>query len=167
MLAKISSAVFVHTNGLGDSLVMSRYSPNGIFERAGAAVGPPLDLFFRQQREPALNEVEPGRARRREMDVEARMRRHPAVDARRLVRPVVVEDQMEVELGRHARVNRLQELEKLLAAMPPMTFADDGAASPDRARQTARWCRAVDSRACAAPGCRAACGRIGALRSRA
>ena len=38
--------------------------------------------------------------------------------------PVVIEDQMPVEVGRHVRVDRLQELQKLLTAMAPMTLAD-------------------------------------------
>ena len=98
---------------------------DGVLEGAGAAVGAALDLLFRQQRKPALDEVEPRRARRCEMHVEARMSRQPAAHARRLVRPVIVEDEMEVQRARCACIDRLQELEELLARVPAMTFPDD------------------------------------------
>ena len=41
------------------------------------------------------------------------------------MRPVVVEDQANVRVSRHLRVDSLQEAEELLTPMPAMTLADD------------------------------------------
>jgi len=59
------------------------------------------------------------------MDMETRVGRKPPADARRFVRPVVVENEMDVELGRHARVDCLEELQELLTAMSPMALTND------------------------------------------
>src|SRR5689334_3891238 len=84
-----------------------------------------FDLLLTQEREPALHEIEPGGARRREVQMKPRMADEPAADRRRLMRAVVVEDQMNVEIGGYAHVDRLEEPQEFLAAMPPMTLADD------------------------------------------
>src|ERR687888_659149 len=47
------------------------------------------------ERKPALNLIEPGRIRRREVEMIARMPRDPATDRDVLVRPVVVHDQVD------------------------------------------------------------------------
>ena len=94
-------------------------------EGAGAAVRPTLDLFVGQQGKPALDEIEPGGAGRRKVQVKPDVAGEPAADARRLVRPVVVEDEMHVEIRRHGRLNRVEEPFKLLTAMAPMTLPDD------------------------------------------
>ena len=57
--------------------------------------------------------------------MKSRMAHEPPSHARRFVRPVVVEDQMHVEIRGHAGVDRLEELQELLAPMPAMTLADD------------------------------------------
>ena len=44
---------------------------------------------------------------------------------RRLVRAVVVENEMDVELARDGRIDGLQEMEKLGRPMPAMDFTDD------------------------------------------
>ena len=59
------------------------------------------------------------------MDVKARVANEPAAYGRNLVRAVVVEDEMEVEVVRSLAVDCLEKLEELLAAMPPMQVADD------------------------------------------
>ena len=85
------------------------------------------DLFLGQFDEPAFDEIEPGGAGRREMHVIARPFREPATDERRLVRRVVVENQMDVEVARHGRVDRVEEAAEFARAMPRVTFADDAA----------------------------------------
>jgi hypothetical protein len=60
------------------------------------------------------------------VDVKARAGSQPAPDARGLVRAVVVEDEMDVQLVGHLRFNGLQASEELLTAMASMTLADDG-----------------------------------------
>jgi hypothetical protein len=58
---------------------------DGVLEFAGVAVSAAPKLFFGQRREPALDQVEPGSAGRREVQVEAWMTQQPALDRRSLV----------------------------------------------------------------------------------
>lgn len=57
---------------------------NGVLELPRAAVNTPADLFLSQHGEPPLHEIDPGRPRRGEVHVEARMADQPPVDRRRL-----------------------------------------------------------------------------------
>ena len=59
---------------------------------------------MRNEGEPALDLVEPGGVGRREVQVEARMPGEPRPHLPVLVRAVVVENEMELKLGRHLRV---------------------------------------------------------------
>ena len=94
-------------------------------------------------------------------------RSQPAVDQRRLVGAVVVENQVDVQLGGHRRVDRVEELAELDGPMAAMALADDLARSWRRGRRTARWCRGARSRACAAPTCPGRIGSSGCVRSSA
>jgi hypothetical protein len=71
-----------------------------------------------------------------------------------------------VEVGGDRRVDGVEELLKRLAAMPPMTFADDGAGRDVQGREQRRRAMptVVVGPALGTPG---AIGRIGAVRSRA
>ena len=93
-------------------------------QRASTAVRSALDLFVSQHRKPALDKVEPGGTGRRKVHVESGVAREPATDPHGLVRPVVVEDEMHVEIGRRGCINRVEKSFKLLTAMAPMTFPD-------------------------------------------
>ena len=55
------------------TVVVLEESADGVFQFAGAAVNPAAQLFFGEQREPALDQVEPGAAGRGEVQLEARM----------------------------------------------------------------------------------------------
>jgi thioesterase domain-containing protein/acyl carrier protein len=88
-------------------------------------MGAAFDLFLAQQREPPFDEVEPGRAGRGEVQVEPRVPHEPAADPRRLVRAIVIEDQMDVKIPGHGRVDRVEKLEKLLTPMTSMAFTKD------------------------------------------
>ena len=90
--------------------------PNGGFQRARAAMGAALDLLLGQRGEPALDQVEPRRAGRGEMHMKPRMAGQPSAHARRLVGAVVVENQMNVEVRRDLRVDRVEKLQELLTA---------------------------------------------------
>ena len=65
---------------------------DGVLEFAGAAVCAAPKLFFGQRREPALHQVEPRSAGRREVQVEAWMTQQPALDRRSLVGGVVIDE---------------------------------------------------------------------------
>ena len=61
------------------------------------------DPFLRQGREPALDEIDPRTPRRREVHMEARVPRQPAVDQGRLVGTCIVDNEMDVERIRDRR----------------------------------------------------------------
>ena len=82
-------------------------------------------LFVCELREPALHEVQPGSVGGREVDVKARSFGEPVPDQRRLVRRVVVHDQMHVEVARHGGIHRIQKLPKLARTMPLMKLRDE------------------------------------------
>src|SRR6266446_9892255 len=85
------------------------------------------DALVGQFTKPAFDEVEPGRRGRGEVQVEARMLGQPGLDLRMLVRPVVVEDHVDVQLWGDTLIDLAQELAKLDIAMPRITGADDRA----------------------------------------
>ena len=58
-----------------------------------------LDLLFGEQRKPAFELVQPGGAGRCEVEMIARVAGEPGFGGRRLVGGVVVEHQMNVEIG--------------------------------------------------------------------
>ena len=84
-----------------------------------------FDLLLAEQRKPALDQIEPRGGSRREVQMKPRVAREPPPHARRLVRAVVVQDQMDVEVRRHLGIDRVEELQELLTPMTPMPFADD------------------------------------------
>src|SRR5918994_2325365 len=97
-------------------------------ELAGAAMRATPDLLLRQGREPALDQIHPRRPGRREVQVEARMPSQPATNQRGLVGPVVVQDQMDGEVGGNLGIDPVEELAKRDGAMPAVTLPDDLAA---------------------------------------
>jgi hypothetical protein len=78
-----------------------------------------FDLFLAQERKPAFDEVQPGRAGGREMEMKPRMANEPPAHARGLVGAVIVENEMHREVGWHLRVDGLKEFEKLLHCFSP------------------------------------------------
>ena len=103
-------------------------APNGGFQLARAAMDAAADLLLRQRGEPALDQVDPCTPRRREVDMEARMPRQPAVDQRRLVRAGAVDDEMNVELRRDRGIDRVEEGAERARPVPLVELADDLAA---------------------------------------
>jgi len=82
-------------------------------------------LLARDLGEKAFHEVEPGRRCWDEVQLEARMAFEPALHGRGLVRGVVVDDQMEIEIRECLLVDLLQELNEFLGTMARQAFADD------------------------------------------
>ena len=91
--------------------------------RAVVAAAP--KRLLRQRREPAFHLIDPRRVRRREMQVEARVAEQPAMDERCLMRGVVVQDDVHVEVGWHLHINAIHQLAELGSAVPPTQFAYD------------------------------------------
>ena len=75
--------------------------------------------------EEALNEVQPGRRSRNEVQLEAWMPLQPRLNFLCLVRRVVVDDEMEIEMLGYGPVDLLQEPDEFFGAMAGQTFADD------------------------------------------
>jgi hypothetical protein len=73
---------------------------------------------------PALNLVHPRRSSRSKMQVEPTMPFKPFIRLSVLLRAVVVQDQVQVYLGRSFVIQSSQELEKLLMAMASVTIPD-------------------------------------------
>ncbi len=90
-----------------------------------AAVDAPPKLFLGEGGEPALHEVHPGAAGRREVDMEPGMPHQPAVNQRGLMRAGVIDDEVDVQLSRDRGVDRHQELPKFSSAVALMELAED------------------------------------------
>src|ERR1035437_6646777 len=86
---------------------------NVAFERNDTAVRAAANLLRREFGEEALDEVQPRRARWREVQVEARMSDEPILDRRGLVGRVVVEHEVHGERARHLVVNALEGILEL------------------------------------------------------
>src|SRR6478609_2661735 len=80
-----------------------------------------------QNGEPALDQVQPGRTCRGEMQLKSRMLDQPVMDQLRLVRLQVVEHKMHRQVRRNTALDLLQELAELDAAMTWLAAADHGA----------------------------------------
>ena len=124
MLARISSAVFVQTNGFGFVVMRIDERLNRRFELRHAAKGAAADLLHRQLGEPAFDETQPRGVRRREVHVEARAFGEPVPDQRRFVGAVVVHDDVHVESTRHLRLDQIEKFAKLRRAVPLMKLRD-------------------------------------------
>src|SRR5262249_8327662 len=98
---------------------------NRSFQGARADMRTAFDLFLAQQSEPALDEIQPRRTGRREMQVEARMPYEPAVNRWRFVGAVIVENQVDGQIGRYRGVDRLEELAELDRPVVPVQLPDD------------------------------------------
>src|SRR6516165_6438187 len=98
---------------------------NGFFELRGAGVCTALDGALCEQPEPALHLVEPGAAGRSEVHMIARTLGQPIPDDGGLVGGVVVDNQMNVQLGRHFLVDAVEKLTEFHAAMAAMALAND------------------------------------------
>jgi hypothetical protein len=108
--------------GLRRFVVDGEVAIDGRLEFAGAAVDAAPELLLRQQGEPALDQIDPGRALGREVQMVAGALREPPLDQGGLVRGVVVDDEMDVQVLGHRGVDRVQELPELDRPMPAMRW---------------------------------------------
>ena len=100
-------------------------APNGLLKLLGRAMDAAPELFLGQEREKALDLVEPGGSGRREVDMPAGMPGQPALDGRGLVGGVVVHHQVDVEVVGNPGFESTQELEGLPAAVARKTLPDN------------------------------------------
>ena len=98
-------------------------------EIVDAAMDAALDLLVAEESEPAFYLIEPGGAGRGEVEVIARVAGEPRFPGRGLVGGVIVEHEMDVEIGRHGLLDLGQELAEFDRAVTLVTAADDVAGS--------------------------------------
>ena len=89
----------------------------------GTPVNTSADLLVCQVGEPALDQIQPRCTRGYEMQMETWMAQKPAMDRRRLVSRVVVQDQMHVEFRRHLTVDMDEELPNFGGTVSAITLA--------------------------------------------
>ena len=75
--------------------------------------------------EPTLHEIDPGTISGREVEVKVRAFGKPVPNQRCFVRAVVIEHDMNVKLGGHIRLDRIQEPPELLRTMATVQLAND------------------------------------------
>src|SRR2546425_2722834 len=91
---------------------------------ANASEGPAPDLLLGQGREPAFHLIEPGGTGRGEVQVIAGMLGEPPPYTGMLVSAVVVQDQMDIDAGRHLAVDQAEKPQELLVAMLGVALSD-------------------------------------------
>src|SRR5689334_16451989 len=84
--------------------------------------------LLRDQTKPTLHLIEPRAVGGREMQLIPGSARQPGADRGVLVRAIVVEDEMNVEIGRDIGVDVLQKGEELLVPVPALALGEDLAA---------------------------------------
>jgi len=99
--------------------------PDGCLQFARAAVHATSQLLVGERREPALDQIDPRGTRRGEVHVVSPMAHEPAVDERRLVGAVVVENHVHIERRRHGPLDCVEEPAKFRRAVPVVKLADD------------------------------------------
>jgi hypothetical protein len=85
------------------------------------------DSALSDESEEAFDLVKPGGVGGREMNVPTRTACEPSSDLGMLVGGVVVDDEMDIELGWHVGLDVTQEGEELLMAMAGFALGDDRA----------------------------------------
>jgi hypothetical protein len=82
-----------------------------------AGEGSPSNPFPGQFSEPSFDHVQPGRTRRREVEMETRVFGQPLFDDRVGMRSIFIQDQMKFMAAGNRPIDRLQELQELLMAV--------------------------------------------------
>ena len=122
----MASGSAVQTKGLGLSLVSARISVDGGLEIDDAFEHASLEALPGQFGEEPFDGIEPGCRGRGEMEMEPRMPFEPGADLGMLVRRIIVDDQVQLPLGRGFAIDLVEEADELLmpvAAMHwPMTL---------------------------------------------
>src|SRR5580692_10828829 len=97
---------------------------DGLDEFGNAPEHSSTDSLFGQVSEPSFHKVKPGTTGGDEVHVEARMTRDPSLYLRMFVGRVVVDDQVQGEIGIGAFIDGVEEVDPLLMAMSLQAFTD-------------------------------------------
>ena len=87
------------------------------------------NLFFSQVGKPPLDQVQPGRTGRSEMQVELRSFDQPFLNHGGLVRPVIIENYMDIQTVRDIVLYKVKEFVEFNATVSPLAFAEHFAGS--------------------------------------
>lgn len=87
-------------------------------------MGATSDLLFCEGGNPAFHHIDPRSAGGGKVHVETRALGQPRADGSCFVSAVVVQNHRDVERGRNAVIDGVEELAKLAAAMSAVTLAD-------------------------------------------
>src|SRR5450759_1383436 len=98
---------------------------NSCFQAARAAKDATPQLLRGQESKPTLDEIEPRGTGRREVQLKAWALDQPALNSGSFMSTVVVEDQMDIELWRHLRIDLVEELAKLKRTVSATKLTDD------------------------------------------
>ena len=116
---------------------------DGRLQFPGAAVDAPPKLFLGEGGEPALHEVHPGAAGRREVDMDPGMPHQPAVNQRGLMRAGVVDNKVEVQRRRDR--SRRRESKLPAPALPPYLECSCCSSFRPGSAFNEQWCGAWNS----------------------
>jgi len=113
--------------GLGSSFQVSIQAFDVFFEGLDAFVDAAAQKLVGEEAEPAFDPVDPGRAGRGEVQMEARVLGQPVVDRWCFVGGEVVAHQVHVEFDRHGLVDRGEELFEFHCTVAAVDLGDHGA----------------------------------------
>src|SRR5512139_253114 len=106
-------------------IVVSDVGVDLLHEFADTAERSAPNRLLGDEREPALDLVEPAGVGRREVQVKTRMADEPGLHLGMLVGRVVVHDEVQVEGRRNVGIEVLQKAEELLMAMARLALPED------------------------------------------
>ena len=98
---------------------------DGLDELSDAGDGEAFELPSREFTEEALNEIQPRGGGRGEVELHSRVFLEPYPNSRMLVRGVVVENDVDVELGRDGPLDLTEESQEFLMPMARHAFVED------------------------------------------
>ena len=98
---------------------------DGLDELSDAGDGEAFELPSREFTEEALNEIQPRGGGRGEVELHSRVFLEPYPNSRMLVRSVVVENDVDVELGRDGPLDLTEESQEFLMPMARHAFVED------------------------------------------
>ena len=114
---------------------MFQIGVDGVNELGDAVDGQPFELPFVEFTEEAFHEIGPRGAGGDEVEVDAGIFGQPVPDFFVLVRGVIVEDDVDLEIGIDAAFDGLDELQELLMPVPGHAFMDDMACGDVEGRE--------------------------------
>lgn len=110
--------------GLGIIVVVIDVVVDGILQFPGGAMNAAAELLFCQYTKPAFHQVKPTGRGGCEVEVKPWLLGCPVTDQLRLVRAVVIQDQVNIQISRNVLFDGVQKLAKLHRAMTALRLAD-------------------------------------------